>query len=50
LADKILVLKNGMLVEQGSHQELMNKGGEYMDLYLKQASMYENENVGVPAL
>jgi ATP-binding cassette, subfamily B, bacterial len=50
LADKILVLKNGVLVEQGSHQELMNKGGEYMDLYLKQASMYEKENVGVPAL
>ncbi|MGM7684748.1 ABC transporter ATP-binding protein [Cytobacillus sp. Hm23] len=43
LADKILVLKNGSLVECGSHEELMRKGGEYMELYLKQASMYEKE-------
>jgi ABC-type multidrug transport system fused ATPase/permease subunit len=28
-ADKILVLDRGILVEQGSHQELMDKKGFY---------------------
>ncbi|OXS58167.1 putative ABC transport system ATP-binding protein [Bacillus sp. V-88] len=41
LADKILVLKDGELVESGTHDELMNYGGNYRDMYLKQASMYK---------
>jgi ABC-type multidrug transport system fused ATPase/permease subunit len=32
-ADRILVLKDGVLVEQGSHTELLAKGGVYADLY-----------------
>lgn len=32
-ADKILVLQNGRLVEQGTHQELLQKGGLYTNLY-----------------
>jgi ATP-binding cassette, subfamily C, bacteriocin exporter len=28
-ADKIIVLKNGQIVEQGSHTELLNLNGEY---------------------
>ena len=31
-ADRILVLKNGSLVEEGKHQELIDKGGVYRDL------------------
>jgi len=35
-ADIILVVKNGGIVEQGSHDELMNLGGHYSDLYKSQ--------------
>ncbi len=32
-ADRILVLSNGVLVEQGSHSELLARGGVYQSLY-----------------
>jgi ATP-binding cassette subfamily B protein len=32
-ADKILVLDEGQLVEQGTHGELLGKGGLYAQLY-----------------
>ena len=32
-ADKILVLSNGEIVEQGSHNELIDKKGSYFDMY-----------------
>lgn len=32
-ADRILVLRNGELVEAGSHDDLLAKGGQYADLY-----------------
>lgn len=32
-ADLILVLKDGDVIEQGNHQELMEQGGFYCDLY-----------------
>ncbi|MCQ2373996.1 MAG: ATP-binding cassette domain-containing protein, partial [Phascolarctobacterium sp.] len=32
-ADKIVVLKNGTVVEQGRHEELLNKKGAYYELY-----------------
>lgn len=32
-ADLILVMKDGDIIEQGNHQELMNQGGFYRDLY-----------------
>ncbi|MBI4727104.1 ABC transporter ATP-binding protein [candidate division TA06 bacterium] len=42
-ADKILVLKDGMIVEQGSHQELMAKDGYYVTLREKEM-LQENGN------
>ena len=35
-ADLILVLKEGNIIEQGSHEELMNKNGFYAELYNSQ--------------
>ena len=35
-ADLILVLRDGDIVEQGSHEELMAKHGFYHDLYMSQ--------------
>ena len=35
-ADTILVMKDGNIIEQGSHEELMKAGGFYKELYLSQ--------------
>lgn len=35
-ADEILVMKDGSIIEQGTHQELMDKGGFYKTLYNSQ--------------
>ena len=35
-ADCILVMKDGDIIEQGNHEELMKKGGFYADLYNSQ--------------
>ena len=35
-ADKILVMKNGNIIEQGNHDELMSNGGFYKELYNSQ--------------
>jgi ATP-binding cassette subfamily B protein len=40
MADRILVLENGRLTEEGSHQELLLSGGEYSKLFRMQASSY----------
>ena len=40
-ADKILVIDGGRLVECGSHQELMEKGGVYHTLFTTQAARYQ---------
>jgi ABC-type multidrug transport system fused ATPase/permease subunit len=32
-ADKIIVLKDGVVAEQGSHEELIKQGGVYAELY-----------------
>jgi len=35
-ADLILVMKNGNIVEQGTHNELLDKKQEYYNLYMSQ--------------
>ena len=32
-ADEILVMKDGRVVEKGTHKKLLEKGGEYQTLY-----------------
>ncbi len=43
-ADRILVLSDGALIEEGSHTELMKKGGRYYELFTTQAKRYR-ENI-----
>ncbi len=40
MADRIIVLEDGSIIEEGSHAQLMAQGGTYADLYSKQASWY----------
>lgn len=40
LADKILVIDDGHIIEQGSHFELLKQNGEYARLFHLQASKY----------
>lgn len=40
LADRILVLNNGSIEEQGSHEELIEKGGLYAEFFKEQAQWY----------
>jgi len=41
-ADQILVLEEGVIVERGTHAELLALGGRYFDLYTKQAGLEAN--------
>jgi len=40
MADRIIVLRNGKVEEQGSHEELLNNGGLYEELFSMQAAGY----------
>ena len=40
LADRILVLEDGHIIEQGSHEELMKRNGQYARLFSLQAQKY----------
>lgn len=43
LSDIIYVLGNGQLLEQGSHEELINAKGKYSEMFALQASSYKEE-------
>ena len=40
MADRILVLQAGRLIEEGTHETLMTSGGLYADLFQLQAAGY----------
>jgi ATP-binding cassette subfamily B protein len=40
MADRILVLENGRLIEQGTHEALMLHAGRYAELFELQAASY----------
>lgn len=41
IADRIIVLKSGKIAEEGTHSQLMNKNGEYAELYNLQSQWYK---------
>ncbi|MEA5535557.1 ABC transporter ATP-binding protein [Crocosphaera sp. XPORK-15E] len=41
LVDRIVVLENGQIIEEGTHQELMAKSGRYHLMFTRQASSYQ---------
>ena len=42
LADRIFVLKDGNIVETGTHEELIQNGGYYKELFERQAEWYRH--------
>lgn len=41
MVDRILVFKDGQIIEDGSHQELIKKNGYYTEMYREQAKWYQ---------
>ena len=42
LADRVLVMEDGRVAEEGSHEALMRQGGIYRELYEAQARQYRD--------
>ncbi|WP_242962544.1 ABC transporter ATP-binding protein [Anaerocolumna jejuensis] len=42
--DRILLMKNGEIIEEGSHEELMEKQGEYSSMFQVQAHYYREQD------
>jgi len=40
MADRIVVLEEGRVLEDGSHEELLGHGGRYAELFAMQAASY----------
>ena len=47
MADRIIMLDEGEIVEMGSHDELMAQNGHYAHFFLEQAQWYSKESASV---
>ena len=50
IADQIIVLENGVLIEKGNHQELMDMHGKYYNLFTTQSKRYIQSKAEEPAI
>ena len=39
--DRIFLMEDGEIIEEGTHNELINKSGKYAELFMMQASKYK---------
>lgn len=46
MADRILFLEHGRIMEEGTHEELMEKNGRYAEMFRLQATNYQELNGG----
>jgi ATP-binding cassette subfamily B protein len=49
MADRIYVVDEGKIIESGSHEELMLRGGKYASLFRIQAAPYREEGAVGPS-
>lgn len=45
-ADKIIVMENGRIIEQGNHKQLLDNNGKYTEMWLSQKEWYQEEKEG----
>lgn len=46
MADRVLFLEHGQIIEDGTHEELMKKGGRYAEMFRLQAQNYQEAQGG----
>ena len=44
VADRVIMLENGRVIEEGTHQALMEKNGKYAEMFRVQAKRYQDQN------
>lgn len=45
LAHQIIVMENGEIIEQGTHEKLLNDNGTYAEMYRIQAKTFQENNI-----
>lgn len=43
IANRILVIDEGKIMEDGSHEELLEKKGKYFEMYMKQSELWKTK-------
>lgn len=44
--DRIVLMQNGKVVEEGTHEELLTQGGQYSEMFAVQSRYYQQEEAG----